>query len=102
VEHGVFTAPVAGLYHFMFYGLRDSNSVGYILVRLLHNKLEHKNYASTARTEESPANVPLFVRAYYRMKVGDQVRPYIEGSGGHLYEGNVPCTHFSGWLVEED
>ena len=95
---GVFYAPVAGLYHFSFNGLKDK-SMSHLAVYFDVNGRLHEIMTRA----ESPTYIPVSLSIYLRMKPGDTIRVRIEGDGT-LYEENYLYwnTQFSGYLVEED
>ncbi len=96
---GVFYAPVAGLYHFSFNGLKD-NSAGHLAVYFDFN-MRLKEIMT--RTDGSLTYIPISLSAYFRMKPGDAIRIMLQGNG-KLFEENYLYwnTQFSGYLVEED
>lgn len=91
---GVFTAPVDGIYHFEFSGMKDSESPAQIYVSL------QVNGVTIGTSYASNLNYHLFlsgINASTRLKRGDEVRLY-KTTG--ILNDNSHFTHFSGWLVE--
>jgi len=97
---GTFSAPVDGIYHFEFSGLRDTTSETDILVYL------QVNGVNIAACYSSYLPYTFFgglssINASLRLRTGDQVRLY--KTAGALFDGLAyGYTQFTGWLVEED
>lgn len=98
---GVFTAPVAGIYHFEFSGM-TSEKLNVIL------KKNGDDIASTA-ADFSFWNGNSFysgisLACSLQLSANDNVSLYLFGPGS-LYQNDtvaVPNTHFTGWLVTAD
>lgn len=95
---GVFTAPVDGIYHFEFSGLKDASDSTTLFIQLrLNGVLIGESYGPP---------VPNYflglssISASLRLKTGDQVTLFKES--GTLNDDAGHWTHFTGWLVEED
>jgi len=94
---GVFTAPVDGIYHFDFSGMKDADSPAQIYVSLQVNSVTIGTaYASNLTNHHLALSG---ISASTRLKAGDEVRLY-KTTG--ILNDNSHYTHFSGWLVEED
>jgi len=96
---GTFTAPVPGIYHFQFSGVKHSGAKFlsiFLQVNGNHVGLANASPGKTGSTDTASLSASL------RLKVGDKVRLYNE-RGSKLHDhGSEHWTHFSGWLVEED
>ena len=95
---GIFTAPVPGIYHFDFSGVKD-RTIDEWLIRLQFNGAT----VGSAWTFESSSGThdTVSLSASLRLARGDRVNLY-NVAGGALYDDGDHQTHFSGWLVEED
>ena len=93
---GVFIAPVDGIYHFEFTGVKYADSSA-IFIYLQVNGV---NIGSAYATEMLPDFLGLSgISASLKLKNGDQVRLF--KTTGTLHEFQQ-YTFFTGWLVEED
>jgi len=96
---GVFTAPVNGIYHFEFFGLKSGTDPAPLYIFLQANGMEMGrsyafDYSDTFRGLSG-------ISSSLKLKVGDQVRIF-KGLGTLHDTINEEFTHFTGWLVEED
>lgn len=97
LETGVFTAPVDGIYHFEFSGVKHK-SANYFYVFLQLNG-DNVGFAMTHQFTGSYDSVSL--TASFRLKTKDLVNMYSYGASVLFDDGNQQ-THFTGWLAEED
>lgn len=93
---GIFTAPVPGIYHFEFSGLKDTKSTSLHII-LQVNGINIGSAFSDVFATGTYHTVSL--SASLRLKAKDRV--FLVGNGW-LYDSIYHFTHFSGWLVEED
>jgi len=100
---GFFTAPVKGIYHFQFSGVKAS-SPNYLIIFLRVNDIT----VASAYTDQSYTE-PKIVGNYgtvsliasLRLEAGDRVALW-NWNDGVLHDDGDHHTQFSGWLVEED
>ena len=95
---GVFTAPVDGIYHFEFSGLKDASDSTVIAIQLqLNGVFIGHSYGPPLPNYFLGLSS---ISASLRLKTGDQVTLFKES--GTLNDDAGHWTHFTGWLVEED
>ena len=96
---GSFTAPVPGIYHFNFSGLKDDSAL------YLNAHLQVNGATIAAAGTNSDSQLGTFnsysLSASLRLKIGDRVSMFNSGNGALFYM-NTRKTHFTGWLVEQD
>jgi len=97
LSSGVFTAPVHGIYHFSFAGVKDFSS--YNLGVFLQVNGENVAVAN-ANPRRTGGAESISMTASLRLKTGDKVNLWL--SIGVLVDDISHYTHFTGWLVEED
>jgi len=99
---GVFTAPVAGIYHFQFSGRKD-DSMDYLEVSLeLNGGLISYTSAGIWRGPNNKESINLnAIHVSLRLERGDRVN--LNKNSATLYDFPwYPITHFTGSLLEED
>jgi len=93
LKEGTFTAPVAGLYHFQFVGLKDNSKIGVYVYLMVNGGSVALCYA------DAPANYnPLTLSTSLPLKSGDRVWLLADGSSSLHEDGHRNV--FTGWLVE--
>ena len=92
---GVFTVPKSGVYHFDFIGLKQAD-LDKLVIILRVNRVRVAYSASGY----GPVVVPLAIHSTLQLKSGDRVDIFIET--GTLMTLGYFCTHFTGWLLEEN
>lgn len=96
VNSGIFTAPVNGIYHFQFFGIKSS-TVNILTIFLQVNGVSvGRAYTSTSALVDSVS-----LTASLLLKANDKVNLFNYQSGA-LFDDSTHSTHFTGWLVEED
>jgi len=94
LKEGIFTAPVAGLYHFQFVGLKDNSKTSVYVYIMVNGNGYGVCYADTLA--DYP---PLILSTSLPLKSGDRVWLQTYGSGNLHEDGHRNV--FTGWLVEE-
>lgn len=99
VEKGIFTAPVAGIYHFEFAYTKDCETeLSDIFLHLNGEIVAHGHINSKQPTTWDWRGVTMI--ASLRLKSKDRVNLF--NDQGTVHENDKHLTHFVGWLVEED
>ena len=94
---GIFTAPVPGIYHFEFSGLKDEAHTQ----TAVYLQINGENVAiGKANPFRFRAEDSLSFTSSFRLRKDDKVNLFIVV--GVLYDDASHYTHFTGWLVEED
>jgi len=92
---GTFTAPVPGIYHFHFSAVK-SDSLTYLDIWL---QVNGANVGIAWAAQYATYDV-VSLSASFRLGKGDRVNLY--NGYGLLYDNIAHCSHFTGWLVEEE
>ena len=90
VKTGIFTSPVAGMYHF-FWNLLSADTREYTVDLVLNGNQKIRNHAAS-RQHVTPSG-----SVYLRLKVGDQVYLQAAHSGGKINSGRY--STFGGELI---
>jgi len=91
---GKFTAPVPGIYHFQFSGLKPGDATDLSIFLQLNG-----NNLGEAYTFSSGSYDSLSLSASLQLVAKDEVSLFFKT--GMLEDSNNGLTHFNGWLVEE-
>jgi len=95
---GTFTAPVAGIYHFEFSGMKGSDPTA-LSIALQVNAVD---VGSSYTTDLANIFALPGINVSVKLKVGDTVRLFKTTGTLNDFTGNNRNSHFSGWLEEED
>lgn len=100
LNSGIFTALVAGIYHFEFSGTKLDSGASHLLIYLQVNGVNFgQAYTDVGSTPSLRPRVSY--TGSLRLKPNDKVNLYSH-PGGILFDGTDHPTQFTGWLVEED
>ena len=104
LSSGIFTAPVNGIYHFEFSGVRDPLEYNTAIFLQLNGVRVASSYNHISNIDKWAAGGHSFItgvlNASFRLKKGDRVNLFKDKV--KLMENMHFYTHFTGWLVEED
>lgn len=92
---GIFTAPKAGIYHFVFCGNKQA-STSYLSVLLRLNG----NDVAIAHSNAQYENVAIILHSTLKLEIGDEISLVM--TEGSLNDSVNKHTQFSGFLLEED
>ncbi len=96
---GLFTAPVPGIYHFEFSGVKSNTSPA-VAVHLRLNGVTI-GYTFANNLGDATTYDGISFSDSLQLKANDRVSLFNSGDG--IITGfPTHCTHFTGWLVEED
>jgi len=97
---GIFTAPVGGIYHFEFHGVKDVTQDPLNIDLRVNNM----NVAATISSNNGDLNdfVTLSLSASLNLAAGDKVDLFKDSAGVLFDSVTQHTTHFTGYLVEEN
>ncbi len=95
---GTFTAPVGGIYHFEFSGMKGSDPTA-LNIALQVNGVD---VGSTYATDLANVFALSGINISLKLQIGDTVRLFKTTGTLNDFTGNNRNSHFSGWLEEED
>jgi len=100
---GIFTAPVAGFYHFEFTAVVNRpHNLGVIRLHLNGNNVVGTvSQAVDTVQDKATRKYTIFCGASLRLNLNDNVTLYNKDNG-LIFDSQDHHTHFSGWLMEED